>query len=203
MESLAEWLGISLDEDQHRQLEAYGRWLATEAVAAGGIGPREVERLFDRHVGDALTYRMGLDGDVGTVVDVGSGAGLPGIPLAIACPDLVVTLLDRSGRRIDLARRAIRILRIDNVVTVLADVETVTDRFGAAVFRASLPPTQALEALPAITPSGGTGVLGLSRRAERPPVPPAPDAVVVDVLHDAPPMLDSPVWLLRMQRSAE
>ena len=81
MQELADWLGIPLSTAQHTQLERFGQWLLDEAAPAGGIGPREAERLFDRHVGDSLTYVTAVPTDAERLVDVGSGVGLPGLPI--------------------------------------------------------------------------------------------------------------------------
>jgi 16S rRNA (guanine527-N7)-methyltransferase len=78
----------------------YVELLAEHGVARGLIGPREVDRLWDRHVlNSAVVADLLPDG--ARVVDVGSGAGLPGVPLAIARPDLRVTLLEPMARRVD------------------------------------------------------------------------------------------------------
>lgn len=76
----------------------YREALATDGVERGLIGPREVPRLWDRHLLNcAVIGDLFAEGE--TVVDVGSGAGLPGIPLAIARPDLHVTLVEPLLRR--------------------------------------------------------------------------------------------------------
>lgn len=77
---------------------AYGRSLATDGVERGLIGPREVPRLWERHILNCAVLGELVDRDA-TVVDIGSGAGLPGIPLAIARPDLKVTLVEPLLRR--------------------------------------------------------------------------------------------------------
>ncbi|MBF6135828.1 16S rRNA (guanine(527)-N(7))-methyltransferase RsmG [Nocardia otitidiscaviarum] len=78
--------------------EKYCRALASAGVERGLIGPREVPRLWDRHILNcAVVGELIAAGS--TVVDVGSGAGLPGIPLAIARPDLRITLVEPLLRR--------------------------------------------------------------------------------------------------------
>ncbi|MFC4603827.1 16S rRNA (guanine(527)-N(7))-methyltransferase RsmG [Rhodococcus kronopolitis] len=72
--------------------------LATAGVERGLIGPREVPRLWDRHLLNCAVIGE-LIGEGESVVDVGSGAGLPGIPLAIARPDLRITLVEPLLRR--------------------------------------------------------------------------------------------------------
>lgn len=78
---------------------AYAEILATIAVERGLIGPREVPRLWERHLLNCVALQeLVAEGD--RLVDVGSGAGLPGIPLAIARPDLQVTLVEPLLRRV-------------------------------------------------------------------------------------------------------
>jgi 16S rRNA (guanine527-N7)-methyltransferase len=79
--------------------ERYAGWLASDGVTRGLIGPREVPRLWERHlVNCALLAPLVPDG--ASVVDLGSGAGLPGLVLAIARPDLRVTLVEPMARRV-------------------------------------------------------------------------------------------------------
>ena len=136
--------GFLLDTDQLESLDLYREWLAGEAVESGGIGPNEVSQLFERHLADALTFLQPLDCTPETVLDVGSGVGLPGIPLAIALPETRFTLLDRSGRRCRLLRRAIRVLHLSNVVVEQRDVAQTDVGAEVVVSRASLPPEQLL-----------------------------------------------------------
>ena len=78
--------------------ERYAELLATEGVVRGLIGPREAPRLWDRHLlNSAVLGEVIQDG--ATVCDIGTGAGLPGLVLAIARPDLTITLVEPLLRR--------------------------------------------------------------------------------------------------------
>lgn len=77
----------------------YAELLAGPGMAQGVIGPRELPRLWERHVLNSAAIAEVVPADA-EVVDVGSGAGLPGIPLALARPDLRVTLLEPMARRV-------------------------------------------------------------------------------------------------------
>lgn len=101
---------------------AYWTILATDGIEHGLMGPREVPRLWDRHILNCgvLGELIGADA---TVFDVGSGAGLPGIPLAIARPDLTITLIEPLLRRSSFLERATTSLDLDNVSVVRGRAE--------------------------------------------------------------------------------
>jgi 16S rRNA (guanine527-N7)-methyltransferase len=79
--------------------ERYVELLAGPGVERGLIGPREADRLWERHLLNSAVLGELVPGGC-RVLDVGSGAGLPGIPLALARPDLVIVLLDPMARRV-------------------------------------------------------------------------------------------------------
>jgi len=90
----------------------------------------------------------------GTIVDVGSGGGAPGIPLAVALPERQVTLLEANGRKCAFLREVARSLPNVTVVQGRAE-EQETDRFGVAVAKALAPPPVAAEwCLPLVAPGG-------------------------------------------------
>jgi 16S rRNA (guanine527-N7)-methyltransferase len=78
---------------------AYAELLATEGTARGLIGPHEVQRLWERHLLNSAVVGELLPAGA-RVVDVGSGAGLPGIPIALVRPDVDMTLLEPLARRV-------------------------------------------------------------------------------------------------------
>ncbi|RKT51838.1 16S rRNA (guanine(527)-N(7))-methyltransferase RsmG [Saccharothrix australiensis] len=85
--------------DHYPEAVAFTDLLVEHGVERGLIGPREVDRLWERHILNSAVVAELLPRNC-RVVDVGSGAGLPGIPLAIARPDLDLTLLEPMARRV-------------------------------------------------------------------------------------------------------
>ena len=96
------------------QAEAFADLLTQEATVRGLIGPREVPRLWERHLLNCAVVSDLMPED-STVCDIGSGAGLPGIVLAIRRPDLSVTLLEPLLRRTTFLELAVSRMGLDNV----------------------------------------------------------------------------------------
>lgn len=113
--------------------ERYTEFLATAGVERGLIGPRETDRLWDRHVLNSVAIAE-LIGEGDRVVDIGSGAGLPGIPLAIARRDLSVCLVEPLLRRASFLSEVVRDLGLDHVTVVRGRAEdrAVIAEHGAA-----------------------------------------------------------------------
>ncbi|MEX2280113.1 MAG: RsmG family class I SAM-dependent methyltransferase [Acidimicrobiia bacterium] len=188
------WIGMAATPTLVEQLGDYQAWLAEEATRAGGIGPGERDRLEERHVADSLLFAGVWDqSSFAPVIDVGSGAGLPGIPLAIVTPHRRFLLVDRSGRRVELLRRAIRVLSLGNVDVIQADIGTVDWSKATVVSRASLPPAALLGLMREVgTPHE---LLVAGSRTERPVVP---GFETVEIPSE---ILDRPVWILRMAQT--
>ncbi|PJE12430.1 16S rRNA (guanine(527)-N(7))-methyltransferase RsmG [Mycobacterium sp.] len=119
--------------------ERYAEILATDGVDRGLLGPREVDRIWDRHLLNSAVVSELLDHEA-RVVDIGSGSGLPGIPLAIARPDLDVVLLEPLLRRSQFLDEVVGKLGLAvRVVRGRAEERAVRDQLGgidAAVSRA-------------------------------------------------------------------
>lgn len=113
---------------------AYAELLVTAGVERGLIGPRETERVWDRHIlNSAAVAELVEPGQ--RVVDIGSGAGLPGIPLAIARPDVAVVLVEPLLRRATFLQEVVSILGLPNVTVVRGRAEdraVIAEHGGAA-----------------------------------------------------------------------
>jgi 16S rRNA (guanine527-N7)-methyltransferase len=105
-------------------LERYAALLADAGTVRGLIGPREVPRLWDRHLLNCGVL-AGVLPDGATVADVGSGAGLPGLVLAIARPDLQLTLIEPLMRRTTFLTEVVADLGLPNVEVVRGRAETL------------------------------------------------------------------------------
>jgi 16S rRNA (guanine527-N7)-methyltransferase len=116
----------------------YVAMLAGDGVVRGLIGPREVPRLWERHVLNSVALAEAVPQGA-RVVDVGSGAGLPGIPLGLARPDLTLTLVEPMSRRVEFLQDVVRVLDVPwriirgraeerSVVREVGPVDVVTAR---------------------------------------------------------------------------
>jgi 16S rRNA (guanine527-N7)-methyltransferase len=103
-------------ERVHR-LSEYGRLLATAGVLRGLIGPREVPRLWDRHLLNCAALAEAVPAGA-RVADIGTGAGLPGLVLALVRPDVQVVLIEPLQRRCDFLAEAIAHLQLAPRVSV-------------------------------------------------------------------------------------
>lgn len=175
------------------RLELFRQWLLEEAVAAGGIGPGEAERIDVRHIADSLLFSLVMKPG-SEVLDIGTGVGLPGVPLAILAPDTEFTLLDRSGSRVDLVRRVCRILNLDNVMVIQGDVSEYTGPVATVVARASLPPEKLLPYLRALVSPDGMAILGGSWTR-------APVVAGYETKEIGSAFLDRSTWILMMRQT--
>jgi 16S rRNA (guanine527-N7)-methyltransferase len=113
--------------------------LATRGVEQGLLGPREVPRLWDRHLLNCAVVAELIDDRRGTLLDIGSGAGLPGLVLAMVLPDMAVTLLEPMERRCRFLAECVRELDLANVSVLRGRAEDVTVRAEVVTARAVAP----------------------------------------------------------------
>ncbi len=144
----AQMLGLDLPMQAAQRLARFHELLARGNERMNLVGNAEFEDALDRHYADSLApLALGLFAPGARVIDVGSGAGFPGIPLAVARPDLQVTLLDALQKRVVFLQEAAQALGLDNVRVLHARAEDAArledqrERYDVAVSRAvaSLP----------------------------------------------------------------
>ena len=141
--------------EHHGEAERYHRMLATQGIEWGLIGPREVDRLWERHILNSVAF-ADLIPEGCEVVDIGSGAGLPGIPLAILRPDLRVTLLEPLLRRYNFLTQAVDNLGIsDRVGVERARAEDCAGEFDVVTCRAVAPLAKLLPWVVGLLSPGG------------------------------------------------
>lgn len=167
--------------------------MLTEAVEAGGLGPNETDRIDNRHIGDSLLFAGGFATAPPEILDVGSGVGLPGIPLAVVLPETSFHLLDRSGRRVELMKRAIRVLDLPNIEVVHGDIADWERSVDGIVSRACLSPEQAVVSFKRLLNPGGSAVIGGSWASK-------PEVSGFELFEVPAMVLDQMVWLLIMRQ---
>jgi 16S rRNA (guanine527-N7)-methyltransferase len=119
--SVHELLGRYFPERQD-EIQAFAHFLTTAGIERGLIGPREGERIWDRHIFNCLPVTQLLPEGT-TLFDIGSGAGLPGIVIALARPDIQVTLIEPLERRVEFLKEATVGLNIEVIRGRAQDVK--------------------------------------------------------------------------------
>ena len=121
LDRLLSQANISLTDQQKQQLVDFVKLLDKWNKAYNLTSVRNPNEMLVKHIMDSLVVSQHLQGQ--QFIDVGTGPGLPGIPLAIANPDKQFVLLDSLGKRITFIKNAIRELKLTNVTPVLSRVE--------------------------------------------------------------------------------
>jgi 16S rRNA (guanine527-N7)-methyltransferase len=183
--------------------ERYTAFLAGPGVERGLIGPREISRLWDRHILNCAVL-TDLIPPSAEVVDVGSGAGLPGVVLAIMRRDLSVTLLEPLLRRTVFLQECVDLLSLPNVTVRRARAEEVVDEFSVDVVTArAVAPLSRLVgwAMPLLRPDGELLALKGERAAveleEARPVLEQLGARAAEVVHVGRGKVDPPTTVVR------
>jgi 16S rRNA (guanine527-N7)-methyltransferase len=114
----------------------YAGILATRGVDWGVIGPREVPKLWDRHLMNCAVVADLVDSSCGTLADIGSGAGLPGIVLALLRPAVQVTLIEPLERRARFLTECVSELELTNASVLRGRAEDVAGQVAADVVTA-------------------------------------------------------------------
>ena len=132
-------LGLTLAPEKCRQLCAFGEAVVEQNKVMNLTAITEPKQVARLHLLDSLTVLTALDLTGKKVIDVGCGAGFPGVPLKIACPEMDLTLLDSLGKRMTWLETVLPTLGVDaKCVTARAEefVTTCRERYDVATSRA-------------------------------------------------------------------
>lgn len=119
---------FNLDEKQISKFIKYRELLLKWNQKFNLTAITDPDAIVEKHFVDSLYLLNFVDVENKTLLDVGTGAGFPGIPLAIAIPSLKVTLLESNGKKISFLNEVVKILELDNVKIIQERVEEFKDR---------------------------------------------------------------------------
>ncbi|GGI39510.1 ribosomal RNA small subunit methyltransferase G [Cnuibacter physcomitrellae] len=128
-------VAASLFGDGIEKARAFAADLAARGETLGLIGPLELPRLWSRHIVNCALPAPLFEADT-SVADIGSGAGLPGIVLAIARPDVAFTLIEPMERRVAWLEEQKSLLALDNVTVIRARAQDATGSYDVVTARA-------------------------------------------------------------------
>lgn len=126
MEQCVEGLVGRYFPERQEEIRVFAQFLTTAGIERGLIGPREGERIWERHIFNCLPVTQLLPQNA-SLFDIGSGAGLPGIVIALARPDLKVTLIEPLERRVEFLKEATKGLDIEVIRGRAQDVKKSAD----------------------------------------------------------------------------
>ncbi len=153
--------------DRLQLARTYADLLAGDGVTRGLLGPREVDRIWDRHLLNSAAVASCVP-EHADCLDVGSGAGLPGIPLALARPDVSVRLVEPLLRRVTFLEHVVDALGLDQVSITRARAEDLPPASADVVLARAVAPLDRLArwTLPLLTPGGRLVAMKGQRAAE-------------------------------------
>jgi 16S rRNA (guanine527-N7)-methyltransferase len=147
-------LGATLDDQQLAKLLTYERLLEQRAVPMGLVAQGDAGKIRVRHVLDSLRAATVI-AEARDAYDLGSGAGLPGIVVAVARPELRIGLVDSRRRRVGFLELAVAELDLPNATVLGVRAETLSEPVDACLARAFAPATRAWDmAEPILRPGG-------------------------------------------------
>ena len=158
-------LGLTLSQPQKDRLFDFLALLTRWNRAYNLTAVDAPEQMVDRHLVDSLSILPWIG--EGTIVDAGTGAGLPGVPLAVACPDRRFVLVDSNGKRVRFLRQVRRELGLDNIEPVHSRLEDFSPERppDQVVARALAPLPRLVEQLGHLL-GGGATLLAMKGRLE-------------------------------------
>ena len=171
-------VGIRLSQEQGTQLERFASLLLERAIPLGMIARTDAERLWERHLTDSLRAAAVVRPTESTAYDLGSGAGLPGIPVAIACQSLEVRLVEPRHKRAAFLESVTTDLGLSNVRVFARRSDTLSDRVDLCFARAFGSARTSWMAADPLLSAGGRLVYFAGERFDRASLP---TGVAVDI----------------------
>jgi len=167
--------GVACSPEQANALVAFESLLRDRAIPLGLIAPSDAGRLLERHVLDSVRAAAAIEPADREVADIGSGAGLPGIPVAVVLPRVRVSLVEPRRRAVGFLELALERLGLTNAQVLAERVERLRGEFDVCLARAFGPIDRTWRvAAPILRPSGRLVFFG--GRGYRPP-PSLPNAI--------------------------
>jgi 16S rRNA (guanine527-N7)-methyltransferase len=199
LQAQAARLGVVLDDERADLMLRYEALLLERGASEGLVSDADLPRLRERHLLDCLRAAVAVRDSDRSSYDLGSGGGLPGIPVAIACPWLTVTLVETRRRRAAFLELAVERLGLPNAPVVVGRIEEIDGHADLAFARALAPPPEAWELAQLVLGAEGRLVyFGGRGLAVQPAAISVPGARVLEVLTT--PFLESAGPLVIMAR---
>jgi 16S rRNA (guanine527-N7)-methyltransferase len=188
-------IGVALDPSQASRLIRFEELLTDRAIPQGVVSHSDATRIRERHILDSLRAAPFVEG-ADLAADLGSGAGLPGLVIAIALPRLRMLLVERRPRRAALIELAVEELRLSNATVFAGPVAEMPRPVDVALARAFAPLDEAWAQARAVLRPGGRLVYFAGAATT---IPAAPEgSLILDVMRT--PVLESSGALVIMTR---
>lgn len=188
-------LGVALDPWQASRLIRFEELLVDRAIPLGVVSRSDTTRIRERHILDSLRAAPVVQGDE-LAADLGSGAGLPGVVVAIAVPRLRMLLVERRPRRAAILELVVEELDVSNATVFAGRAVELPERVDVALARAFAPPDEAWAQARGVLRPGGRLVYFAGAATA---IPAAPEgSTILEVLQT--PVLESSGALVIMTR---
>ena len=141
-ELVKEYIGIELTSEQLEQFKKLADFLLETNKTTNLTAIRDIEGVYMKHFLDSLTLEKALPENAKSLVDIGSGAGFPGLPLAILRPDIKVLMIDSIGKKTSFIEKSIELLNLSNASVLNGRAENIStdkkfkEKFDVATARA-------------------------------------------------------------------
>lgn len=192
-------LGIALPAGSEEKLLAYVAMLVKWNAAYNLTAVRDPEQMVVKHLLDSLSILPHVQGK--TLIDVGTGGGLPGFVLAVTKPELQVTLLDSNGKKIRFLRQAIAELDVPNAVAVQSRVEDFAERFDVVTSRAFATLADMVDGSEQLLNAGGEFLAMKGIRPDEEIAALPASVAVAEILPLTVPFLDEERHLVRLKKN--